>query len=63
MNEKKIGLKCKMFRKNLGIKQEQVANEIGCTQSLVSQFENDKCKNLIIFLWYLEHGLEVKSNG
>ena len=48
---------CKATRENLGIKQTQVAIETGYSEQNISSFENGRTNNMIIFLWYIQHGL------
>lgn len=55
---KETGLKCKILRISLGIKQKQVAKETGYSLESISKFENGCINNMVIFKWYLEHGLD-----
>lgn len=52
-----IGRKCAAFRRMLGITQEQVARDVGCSRSNISAFERGRTDSATIFLWYIKAGL------
>lgn len=52
-----IGGICKAFRLSLGVKQIDVAYELGYSLENISSFENGRNDNYRIFMWYLSKGL------
>lgn len=51
---KEIGLHFKMRRVELGLKAIDVADKIGISKQLLSNFENGKSNNLILTIHYIE---------
>lgn len=51
-----IGQHCKALREKLGLKQSDVAAEIGCSKENISAFECGRNNNAIILAWYIAHG-------
>ena len=51
-----IGQRCKAIREKLGLKQSDVAVEIGCSKENISAFECGRNNNAIILAWYIAHG-------
>lgn len=60
MNLVDLGKKCKEFRISIGLLQSHVAYDTGYSVENVSKFENGKNNNLIIFLWYVDRGLNIE---
>lgn len=56
---KDIGNICRHHRERLGITQNQVAKDVGCSVKNVSAFENNRNRSLRVFCWYLFNGLEL----
>ena len=52
-----IGMLCKYTRLEQGLSQEEVAQELGCSNQNISMFENGRNNNAIVLLWYILHGL------
>ena len=59
----KLGLMCKALRESLGRTQGDVAEDIGCSRQLVTEFENGRTYSFKVFYWYIGHGLEVEKIG
>lgn len=59
-NLKNLGERCKNFRKDLRLKQSEVAADLGCSVENVSAFENGRNGNLQILLWYVKKGFKVE---
>lgn len=51
-----IGQQCRTLRKKLGLKQSDVAVEIGCSKENISAFECGRNNNALILAWYIAHG-------
>ena len=63
---KKLGACCRDFRKELGVSQEVVGQEIGYTNQSVSWFELGRNDSFTILAWYLYNGLrldDLKESG
>lgn len=56
-----IGGVCKAFRMSLGVKQIEVAYELGYSLENISSFENGRNDNYRIFMWYLSKGLTYEK--
>ena len=53
LDYKKVGKKMKELRSSLGITQERVAKDLGCTIAFVSNVENNRVKiNLRVLYYY-----------
>lgn len=53
LDYKKVGKKMKELRSSLGITQERVAKDLGCTIAFVSNVENNRAKiNLRVLYYY-----------
>lgn len=48
---------CQQFRRDIGKTQTDVAMEVGCGLSNISAFERGLNDSMVIFCWYLKHGL------
>lgn len=57
MGLRRMGMICKNYRKGLHVTQQQVADETGYTRNHISTFESGKVSNILILMWYIEHGL------
>lgn len=58
---KRIGSRCRDYRLNvLGLKQSDVADEIGYSKESVSAFENGRNNNAVILMYYINHGLDLE---
>ena len=57
-----LGIRCKRFRRKIGIKQKQVAIETGYSDKTISMFETGRVNNAKILYWYIRHGLPVDNN-
>ena len=51
---KEIGLHFKMRRVELGLKAVDIADKLGISKQLLSNFENGKSNNLILTIRYIE---------
>lgn len=51
---KEIGLSFKMRRVELGLKAVDIADKLGISKQLLSNFENGKSNNLILAIQYIE---------
>ena len=51
---KEIGLQYKMRRVELGFKAVEIAEKMGISRQLLSNFENGKSNNLILAITYVE---------
>ena len=63
---KKLGACCREFRKDLGVSQEIVGQEIGYTNQSISWFEKGKNDSFTILAWYFYNGLkfeDLKKSG
>ena len=58
-----IGQQCKTIREKLGLRQSDVAAEIGCSKENISAFECGRNNNAIIFAWYIAHGFVYRLGG
>lgn len=59
-NAKAVGESCRRFRiEELGMTQQQVAEEIGVTQGSVHQFETGKIVSWHILVFYLNRGWSI----
>ena len=56
---KRIGSVCQKHREHIGATQYDVAKDVGYSPLTISSFETGRTNNLIIFLWYLTHGLPL----
>lgn len=56
---KTLGNRCKQFRISMGVYQRDVAKDTGYSLENVSAFEAGRNDNARIFLWYIQHGLNV----
>lgn len=56
---KKMGERCRSFRKSIGYRQADVAKETAYSVENVSSFERGRNDNLMIFLWYVDHGMPL----
>lgn len=52
---KRMGKMCQDYRKKAEITQKQVAQDLGVTAGLISQFECGMIDSLYIFIWYLSN--------
>lgn len=55
-----LGNLCKRWRIMNNYELSVVASDTGYTAENIIKFEQGKNNNLKIFLWYLEHGFDVK---
>lgn len=53
----RLGEYCAMTRLKQGIRQCEVAKEIGCSTQNLSRFENGGNNNALLLYWYIKHGL------
>ena len=60
---KNIGTICKNHRERLGITQNRVAKDVGCSVKNVSAFENNRNRSLRVFCWYLFNGLDIREEN
>ena len=63
---KKLGACCRDFRKDLGVSQEIVGQEIGYTNQSISWFELGRNDSFTILAWYFYNGLkfeDLKKSG
>ena len=51
---------CSSYRKVLALTQKDVAEDTGYSIENVCAFEKGRNLNYIIFLWYLEKGLDIE---
>ena len=51
---KEIGLQYKMRRVELGLKADEIAEKMGISKQLLSNFEHGKSNNLILAISYME---------
>lgn len=58
---KRLGEKCKHFRRSKYIHQNKVAKETGYSNKSISAFENGRVNNAIILLWYINNGMDVRE--
>lgn len=58
-----IGKLCQEYRKDKGITQKDVAEDLGYTIANISKFEHDKNHNYDILLWYINHGLNINKES
>lgn len=56
---KELGKRCKRFREDLGIKQLEVAIDMGVSRALISKFENGNTDSGVILSWYIKRGLKL----
>ena len=56
---KTLGNRCKQHRISIGVYQKDVAEATGYSLENVSAFEAGRNDNLRIFIWYVQHGLDV----
>lgn len=52
---------CKQWRISNNYKLSDVARDTGYGLSSIAGFERGYNNNLVIFLWYYEHGLDLKK--
>lgn len=57
---KDVGKRCKDFRVSQGLLQVDVAIDTGYSSENISAFECGRNDNLLILLWYFEHGMKLK---
>ena len=57
-----IGYMCKQHRERLGEKQSRVAEDTGYSEQNVSSFETGRTNNMILLLWYIDHGVFDMGN-
>lgn len=58
----KIGEACRHYRKfNLKIPQKEAADIMGYSATHISNFERGKVNNILILLWYISQGFDVKK--
>ena len=57
--KRKIGKICRDYRMTIGYSQGDVAKECNVTRGAVSRFENEGRNNFSVFMWYVEHGLDI----
>lgn len=58
----RIGKVCHDFRqRELKVTVKEVANVIGYSKAHITNFEHGRVNNLIIFLWYVSKGLDVRK--
>lgn len=55
----KIGKICRDYRLTIGRSLSDVAGECGVTPGAVSKFETEGRNSFNIFMWYIEHGLDI----
>ena len=58
---KRLGGKCKHFRRSKNIQQNRVAKETGYSNKSISAFENGRVNNAIILIWYINNGMDIKE--
>ena len=54
---KEIGYMCKHFREHIGYSQSEVAEDTGYSVQNISSFETGRTNNMLLLLWYVDHGL------
>lgn len=52
-----VSKRCKLYREQLGKTQKDVARDLGYSPENVSSFETGRNNNMIILLWYIQHGM------
>lgn len=57
----KIGKLCKYFRRGIGKTQLNVGFDLNYSPESISSFECGHNDSIIIFLWYLRHGLPIEK--
>ena len=58
----KIGSVCKHYRiYNLKMSQKEAASIMGYSSTHISNFERGKVNNILILLWYISKGLDIKK--
>lgn len=53
---KALGNRCRAFRRDNGYTVEQIAKDTNYGIRSIYAFEEGKCNNAIILLWYISHG-------
>lgn len=61
VDNKELGKICQKFRRRQGISQLNVAIETGYSVENISAFECGRNNNVLIFLWYVYHGMTAKN--
>lgn len=57
-----IGKSCKTWRTTMDYKLTQVSEETGFSIPTVSSFEHGTNDNMLIFMWYIEHGFNTEKD-
>ena len=52
-----IGFACMLLRIKLKRTQREVAEDLDCSPSSISRFENGENDSATILMWYIRHGL------
>lgn len=58
---KEISAACQAYRRRVGVTQSRVAVDTGYSVESVSAFENGRINNLMLYLWYAGHGMDIES--
>lgn len=61
MNAEMIGSVCRKWRESKKITLTEIADQVGCTRQNIYYFEQGRSNNYLILLWYLSHGMPLKS--
>lgn len=61
MTLEEMGRRCKATRTYYKYTQQEVADECGVTQPIISRFEKGEDDSATLLSWYLSHGLEIKE--
>ena len=57
-----IGKSCRLWRETMDYKLAQISEETGFSVPTISQFEHGLNDNVLIFMWYIEHGFNVDQD-
>lgn len=57
-----IGKSCRIWRNTMDYKLTQVAEETGFSIPTISAFEHGTNDNMLILMWYIEHGFNTEKD-
>lgn len=57
-----IGKSCRIWRNTMDYKLSQVSEETGFSIPTISAFEHGTNDNMLIFMWYIEHGFNTEKD-
>lgn len=55
-----VGADCRKLRHEKGLRLKDVAQETGYAVETIQSFERGRNRNVLILLWYLKNGLQLK---